>query len=138
MFCPVYGCNSSSKRNPEKRINSFPKKTNKTEEKRHKLWVDFCKRKNFVPSKYSGLCSLHFSGDAYVTSSSSQFLATLNFQERRKLFLKPDAVPTKNKPLDIVNNTSCDCTQAKKRQSGALRRRKVSFILNRLSCRFYV
>ena len=120
MFCPVYGCNSSSKRNTEKKIHffSFPKITNKAEEKRSKIWVDFCKRKSFVPSKYSGLCSLHFSEDAYVTSHSPQFLSTLNFQEKRKLHLKPDAVPTKNKPLG-------DCRQTK-RHTGVLARRKVS------------
>jgi len=27
---------------------------------RHKKWIDFCKRKNFKPSKNSRLCSKHF------------------------------------------------------------------------------
>ena len=127
MYCPVYGCNSSSKRNTKKKIHFFssPKITSKAEEKRNKIWVDFCKRKGFVPSKYSGLCSLHFSEDAYVTSHSPQFLSTINFQERRKIHLKPDAVPTKNKLLDMVKGTHGDCRQAK-RHTGVLARRKVS------------
>ena len=102
MYCPVYGCNS--------RIN--------------KIWVDFCKRNGFVPSKYSGLWQ-YFSEDAYVTSHSPQFLSTINFQERRKIHLKPDAVSTKKKPLDMVKGTHGDCRQAK-RHTGVLARRKVS------------
>ena len=105
---------------------SFPKTTNKEEEKRNKIWVNFYKRKGFVPPKYTGLCSLHFSEDAYVTSHSAQFLSSLNFQEKQKLFLKPDAVPTKNKPLNIVKDTSDECKQEKRRDTGALARRKVS------------
>ena len=61
--------------------------------------------KGLVPSEYSGSCSLHFSEDAYVTSHSPQFLSTINFQERQKIHLKLDAVPTKNKPLDMVKGT---------------------------------
>ena len=67
--------------------------------KRRGQWIDFCKRKNFVPTKSTRMCSLHFSSDAYVLSHSPEFLKSINFSGRRKLLLKADAIPTQNKPL---------------------------------------
>ena len=70
MFCPVYGCNNNSKNNPEKKIQffAFPKEGSKDEQSRRRIWIDFCRRKNFVPSKYTGLCSKHFRNDSYILS----------------------------------------------------------------------
>ena len=124
MYCRFQGCNSSCKKIPRKiRFFSLPKITNKANEK-NKIWVNFCKRKGFVPFKYSGMCSLHFSEDAYVTSHSPHFLSTLNFQKKQqKLHVKPEAEPTKNKPLDMFKDAHSDCRQAK-RHIGALARGK--------------
>lgn len=121
MYCPVYGCNSDSKNNPEKKIHffAFPKPVNKEEKKRWRKWVDFCKRKNFTPSKYTGLCSLHFNNDAYIQAHSPEFLSSINFAGRVKLLLKPDAVPTINIQLDS------HVTQTKERPRGILSRKKV-------------
>ncbi len=71
MYCPVYGCTSDSQNNPNK-LNFFeyPKATENGEEKRRAIWIEFCKRKNFVPTKTTRMCSLHFSSDAYAPSHS--------------------------------------------------------------------
>ena len=125
MYCPVYGCTSDSKKNTEKKIHfSFPKPISKEEQKRCNIWIEFCKRKSFVPSKCTCLCSLHFSQDAYIPSHSPYFLESINFSGKRKLILKPDAVPTINKALDVAK--SHKPSEAKKRQTGILSRRKVS------------
>ena len=123
MFCPVYGCNSNSKNNPEKKIHffAFPKEGSKDEQSRRRIWIDFCRRKNFVPSKYTGLCSKHFRNDSYILSHSPEFLSSLNFVGKRKLLLKPDAVPTVNTALDKKGHAS----EPKKRQRGTLSRKKV-------------
>lgn len=125
MYCPVYGCNSNSKKNSEKKIHffAFPKATTKEDKKRCDIWIEFCKRKNFVPSKYTGLCSLHFCNDAYILAHSPDFLSSINFSGRRKLLLKPYAVPTINPALDAMKK---DSEKKAKRQTGALARRKVS------------
>ena len=77
MYCSVYGCTSDSQKNPERKIHffGFPKATNKQEKKR---WIDFCKRKYFVPTNSTCVCSLHFSSDAYILSHSPAFLQSIN------------------------------------------------------------
>ena len=125
MYCPVYGCTSDSKKNNEKKLHffSFPKPISKEEQKRCNIWIEFCKRKSFVPSKCTCLCSLHFSPDAYIHSHSPYFLESINFSGKRKLKLKPDAVPTINKALDAAKSDKP--SEAKKRQTGILSRKKV-------------
>ena len=93
-------------------------------QKRCDIWIEFCKRKSFVPSKCMCLCSLNFSQDAYIPSHSPYFLESINFSGKRKLILKPDAVLTINKALDVAK--SHKPSEAKKRQTGILSRRKVS------------
>lgn len=122
MYCPVYGCNSDSKNNLEKKTHffAFPKATSKVEIKRYNVWIEFCKRKNFVPSKCSCVCSLHFSNDAYVPSHSPDFLKSINFSGKRKRILKPDAIPTINEALHSF------APKPKTRPTNILSRRKVS------------
>ena len=124
MYCPVYGCNSDSKKSTEKKLNffSFPKPVSKEEQKRCHFWIEICKQKSFVPSKCTCLCSLHFSQDAYIPSHSPYFLESINFSGKRKLILKPDAVPTINRAFVAADKPS----ESKKRQTGILSRKKVS------------
>lgn len=130
MYCPVYGCTSDSQNNSEQKIHffEFPKVTKSEEKKRRGMWIDFCKRKNFVPTMSTRVCSLHFSSDAYVLSHSPEFLQSINFPGKRKLMLKPDAVPTQNKALDKIKEKE-HASESKRRQTGALSRRKVSIKL---------
>ena len=129
MYCPVYGCTSDSKKNTEKKLRffSFPKPNSKDEQKRRDIWIEFCKRKSFVPTKCTCLCSLHFSQDAYIPSHSPYFLESINFPGKHKLLLKPNAVPTINKALDEAK--SVKPLETKKRRTGILSRRKVSVSL---------
>ena len=92
----------------------------KDEQSRWRIWIDFCRRKNFVPSKYTGLCSKHFRNDSYILSHSPEFLSSLNFVGKPKLLLKPDAVPTVNAALDKKGHAS----EPKKRQRGTLSRKR--------------
>lgn len=127
MYCPVYGCTSDSQNNPEKLISffEFPKATEHEEKKRRAVWIEFCKRKNFEPTKCTRMCSLHFSTDAYEPSHSPEFLKSINFLEKRKLLLKPDAIPTQNKVLDVIRAKG-SASQSKRKQTRAFSRRKVS------------
>ena len=88
-----------------------------------KNWIEFCRGKNFEPTKCTCLCSLHFTSDAYFPSHSPDFLKSIIFFGKRKLILKPDAVPTINKP--IGNTTNDYAPETKKRSTGILARKKV-------------
>jgi hypothetical protein len=129
MYCPVYGCTSDSKNNPDKlNFFEFPKAAIENgEKKRRAIWVEFCKRKNFVPTKCTRMCSLHFSSDAYVPSHSPDFLKSTNFFGRRKVMLKPDAIPTQNKVFDTIKEKE-SVSELKRRQTGTLSQKKVSAI----------
>ena len=124
MYCPAYGCTSDSQNKSEQDLHFFEFPNNE-EKKRRGQWIDFCKRKNFVPTKSTRMCSLHFSNDAYVLSHSPEFLKSITFPGRRKLLLKADAIPTQNKPLEKIKEKESG-SESKRRQTGALSRRKVT------------
>ena len=84
---------------------------------------DFWKRKYFVPTNSTCVCSLHFSSDAYILSHSPAFLQSINFSGKRKLILKSDAVPTENKSLDTIKEEE-RASESKRRQTGSLSRKK--------------
>lgn len=124
MYCSVYGCYSNSKKNCDNSLHffSFPNADkSKHENKRRKTWVEFCKRKGFVPTKNSTICSKHFEADAYVPSCSLQLLNSIKFPGKRKAILKHDALPTINKPEESVR-------VVKTRPVGALARKKVRLL----------
>lgn len=123
MYCPVYGCSSDSQVNPDKKLHFFAFPDANRDRNRRKIWIEFCKRKGFAPTKSTCICSLHFKSDAYIPSHSPEFLKSIGFTEKIKCVLKNDAVPTENKPLqtaDITGNPQA------KRSIGTFSRRKVS------------
>ena len=125
MYCPVYGCYSDSQKHTDEKIHffEFSKASKGPEEiKRRNVWINFCKRKNFTPTRSTRICSLHFSSDAFDPSSSPEFLKSINFTGTRRVKLKDDAVPTENKPLQDVENEG---RITAKRATGTLSRRKV-------------
>jgi hypothetical protein len=131
----IYGCHSDSQRHTDKKIHffEFPKDSKGTaEEKRRNLWIDFCKRKKFAPTRTTRICSLHSSSDAFEPSSSPEFLQSLNFTCTRRLNLKDDAVPTENKPLLDAKNEG---QVAGKQAIGSWSRRRVGH--ETLSCEFF-
>lgn len=58
VFCAAYGCSNRQKKGCGLSFFSFPK-----ESVRKKTWTIFCRREDFVPTKNSRLCSVHFSKD---------------------------------------------------------------------------
>ena len=125
MYCPVYGCYSDSQKHTDEKIHffEFPKASKGPEEiKRRNVWINFCKRKHFTPTRSTRICLLHFSSDAFDPSSSPEFLKSINFTGTRRVKLKDDAVPTENKPLQDVENEG---RITAKRATGTLSRRKV-------------
>lgn len=121
MYCSVYGCTSDSKRSQQKLyFFEFPKASVDKEKKRRKKWIEFCKRKHFVPTKSSHICSLHFCSDAYLPSHSPAFLESIGFSDKYKVLLKADAIPTEKNPLDKGIGS-----ESKKRTTGILVRKKV-------------
>ena len=125
MYCPVYGCTSDSKNNPNGELHffSFPDAEKNTQEKkRRKIWIEFCKRKGFIPTKNTRICSRHFESDAFTPSSSPEFFSLIQYSGKRKVFLKDDAVPTKNKVACVTGEQS---RAVKNQRSGALARKKV-------------
>lgn len=64
-------------------------------------WINAVKRKDFVPSKYSKLCSKHFSEDDFISPSES-FLKT-KFKRR---LLKLEAVPSQHLSYSVSKETS--------------------------------
>jgi len=94
--CSVFGCRSGydSCADVDKRItfHSFPRDIQLREK-----WIKANPRKDFVPSKNSRMCSLHFRDDDFVeqhcdTNSSRRNQASST--ELKKRYLKPDAVPS--------------------------------------------
>ncbi len=137
MYCPVYGCYSDSQKNTDGKLHFFyfPKASKGPEEKkRRNVWINFCKRKNFTPTKSTRICSLHFSSDAYVPSNSPEFLKSIDFTDTRRIKLKNNAVPTENKPLQDAENEG---RITAKRSTGTLSRRRVGhdMLRNTTCCR---
>lgn len=125
MYCPVYGCNSDSQKNKDAKLHffEFPKASKGPEEKKRRdVWINFCKRKNFIPSRSTRICSLHFNSDAYIHSNSPEFLSSIGFTDTRRVKLKNNAVPTENKPLQDTENEG---RTTAKRSAGSLSRRRV-------------
>lgn len=129
MYCSVYGCTSSSKNNSDGLLHffSFPNADKSPEEKKRvKIWIDFCKRKGFTPTKNACICSQHFDSHSYLPSQSPDFLKSISFAGKRKVKLKDNALPTLNKPLDGARE---QMNTVKIRARGALSRLKVRVVV---------
>ena len=99
-YCPVFGCLSDSKKNPEEKnihFFAFPKGHSREQQTRRKIWVEFCKRKAFKPTQSTRVCSLHFEDSAFDPAHSPAVLDSIGYKERTLVRLKKDAVPTLNK-----------------------------------------
>lgn len=84
-FCAAYGCvNASNKIDCLKKEISFHRFPLK-EPRRLQLWQTLMKRKNFVPSVHSVLCSEHFEKDCFENISPAG----------KRRILKHHAIPTK-------------------------------------------
>ena len=58
-ICSAYGCSESDR--SETSLQFFVRfPTREKSLSRYKVWVEFCKRKYFTPTRNSRLCSKHF------------------------------------------------------------------------------
>lgn len=85
VFCAAYGCSSRQRKGCGLSFFSFPK-----ESVRKKTWTVFCRREDFVPTKSSRLCSVHFSKDQLDRDSDK---LRENGYDGAKIRLKNDAHP---------------------------------------------
>jgi len=60
MLYSVFGCTCYSHKETI-HFYRFPK--HEKSPQRYKVWVNFCKRKNFIPGKNNSICSSHFKSD---------------------------------------------------------------------------
>ncbi|CAG4948594.1 unnamed protein product [Colias eurytheme] len=75
--CSVLGCKSRSERKIEGiTFHTFPSNIDK------KKWLDATGRENWLPTKYSKICSIHFDDDSLL-------------YKNKRVQLKPHSVPTK-------------------------------------------
>ena len=128
MYCPVHGCTSDSKNNLDGTLHffSFPNaEKGPDEKKRRYIWIEFCKRKGFVPTKNTRIGSKHFESNAFMPSCSPEFFNSINFPGRRKVLLKDDTVPTTNK---VAFGTREQSRTVKNQPTGAIARKKVRVI----------
>ena len=109
-FCSVFGCSNSSKTKkpgePRVSFHTFPNRDKSP--KRFKLWLDYCHRKKFTPSKHSTICSRHFKESDFDNSQLLKIRLMPNFRVGGPK-LNPGSVPSV--PRDTDNpppKKSCD------------------------------
>ena len=86
VICAVATCDSRSGRD---KVTFFSFPNNK---ELSRIWTFKCKRKYYSPSEHAKICKKHFTDSDFVMSSS--FAASVGFNGKLRLKLKPDAVPT--------------------------------------------
>ena len=83
VMCAVAACSTTSGKD-NVAMFSFPKAP-----ELRKGWIFKCRRKNYKPSKHAKICEYHFDDSDFVISRS--FAASVGFNEKFNLQLKPDA-----------------------------------------------
>ena len=84
-YCCVYGCNSSSSKNPNISFFKFPK-----DSKLSKAWIIRIRREDFTPTATSYVCSRHFLSEDFTSSNSD------TPDIFKKIRLMKEAVPSVN------------------------------------------
>ncbi|XP_065663032.1 THAP domain-containing protein 1-like [Hydra vulgaris] len=79
--CSAFGCTARSAKGVSRSFHRFPVNPDK-----RAAWILATKRKNFVPSSASFICSDHFSKNCFDESKTSGYCL--------RKYLKPDAIPT--------------------------------------------
>ena len=87
VLCAVATCNVRSGRDKDVAFFGFPESPNL-----RKAWIWKCGRKGFKPSKHAKVCEAHFVDSDVIVSRS--FADSLNFCQKLRLRLKPDAIPS--------------------------------------------
>ncbi|GAB6027420.1 hypothetical protein CHUAL_001687 [Chamberlinius hualienensis] len=94
MICTVYGCNVHSRHLKKSGLHlfQFPK-----DKHLRKQWLHLCRRKDKVNLKHATICSLHFTDDDFMNKMEHEMMGI-------KLYLKPNAVPSRSLPSTHDNN----------------------------------
>lgn len=116
VFCAAYGCTSRHKKGCGLSFFSFPK-----EGLRKKTWVNFCRREDFVPSKSSRLCSLHFSKEQLDRDPDK---LKENGYNGAKIRLRTDAIPDIPLPLHPVHDENAAIALPASKPRGAYAKRQ--------------
>ena len=114
-YCAVYGCNSDSKRDKSIHWFSFPNDPN-----RLKVWLHYCRRKDFVLSKHSKICGKHFSSSQLSRDPAK--LAEFGYVGARPA-LKDDAMPDIAFSIEPRTKLSEDVAKKTPRQAFQKRRK---------------
>ena len=85
VLCAVFGCNNDSRRS--KGVSYF--RIMSRSDEIQKRWVHFLKRKNYIVTKHSSICSEHFTEYSFLRDLQAELL---NLKRQRKLC--EAAVPT--------------------------------------------
>lgn len=110
VFCAAFNCSNNSKSGVS--FFTFPLK----DEQRCKEWVRLMKRKDFIPTNASRLCSAHFSVQSFEQNLTLRAQLGAEFKPQR-LRLKSDAVPTIFNFTQNLGKQSVDNGNATKRST---------------------
>lgn len=100
-MCSAYGCSESD--DSSKRLHFYRFPNREKSPNRHKKWIDFCKRKNFKPSKNSRLCSKHFKLEDF--NQSDVLREKLMPDTKVRINLNSGVIPTiRSKTINLLNS----------------------------------
>ncbi|ESO88712.1 hypothetical protein LOTGIDRAFT_79484, partial [Lottia gigantea] len=85
VLCAVFGCNNDSRKSESVSYFKIGSRRNEIQKK----WIVFLKRKNYILTKHSSICSEHFTDDSFVRDLQAELL---KLTRPRKL--REDAVPS--------------------------------------------
>lgn len=89
-YCVAYKCNNTSVNAPGLSFHKFPAISDRPDIRRQ--WIHNVSRDKWTPSKYSKLCSEHFTPGCFEEDKYQKYLGDTWGKSARKL--KKDAVPT--------------------------------------------
>ena len=92
--CSIFSCSNNS-RQKGICLHRFPNDPNVS-----KVWINVCKRKDFINVKDARICSVHFKTEDYERNFQHELLPQL--YKRNCHRLKKTAVPSLNLPLKDV------------------------------------
>jgi hypothetical protein len=116
MLCSVFGCAcySHKETNNDVHFYRFPKCEKSLQ--RYKVWVNFCKRKHFIPEKNNRICSSHFKSDDF--NESNVLRKQLMPDTKVVIRLKSNVFPTIYKTKSDDPTLTLPSTSRCERQNG--------------------
>jgi len=118
VLCAVATCNNRSGRNKNVAFFCFPKNS-----KLRRAWIYKCWRKKYRPSQHAKVCEHHFIDSDFILSRS--FAASLGYNEKFRLQLKPDAIPSIFGESRLTSTTSRKKKKSPRKSNAMIKRRKL-------------